>query len=112
MQREEEPPGGAPPQPSPRDDESVSRILLAGRRLPLVVRVARWTAAVLLVLVGMSMVVVPGIPGPPFFLAALLLVAADFAPARRLAVKMQRKIPPFRRIFPRALRRLARKDRR
>jgi len=98
-----------PPTPS---EESVSRILLEGRRQPLAVRITRWAAAVVLVLVGMSMVVVPGIPGPPFFLAALLLVASDFAPARRLAVKMQRRIPVARRLIPRALRKIARKVRR
>lgn len=83
-----------------------------GRRQPLAVRLTRWVLAVLLVLVGMSMVVVPGIPGPPFFLVALLLVAPDFAPARRLAVKMQRRIPLARRLVPRGLRRIGRKDRR
>ena len=100
-----------PPEPHP-DHEAVSRILREGRRQPLVVRLVRWIVAVLLVLIGMSMVVVPGIPGPPFFLAALLLVAADFAPARRLAVKMQRRIRPVRRFIPRWLRRLGRRPRR
>jgi hypothetical protein len=94
-----------------RNDESVSRILLEGRRQPLVVRFTRWAIAVLLVLVGMSMVVVPGIPGPPFFLLALLLVASDFAPARRLAVKLQRKIPFARRALPKKLRKLGRRRR-
>ena len=100
------------PPPKSRDEvESFSLVLAAGRRRSRVVKILRWAAAVVLVLVGMSMVVVPGIPGPPFFLLALLLVASDFAPARRLAVKMQRKVPIARRWLPKALRKLGRKDR-
>jgi hypothetical protein len=106
-----QPEDAVPPPKAQAELEPVSLVLAAGRRRSRVVRILRWVAAVLLVLVGMSMVVVPGIPGPPFFLLALLLVASDFAPARRLAVRMQRRIPIARRALPKRLRRLGRKDR-
>lgn len=100
------------PAPAPAaPDVDVVRALALGRRRTRLGRIARWAAAVALVLVATGLGLVPGVPGYPLFVIALLLVAADFPPARRLAVRIQRKLPIVRRALPQKLRKLARRER-
>lgn len=69
-------------------------------------RIGRWLLAILCLAGALLLGFVPGLPGVPLFLVALVLVAPDFAPARRLLAKIQRKVPRrFRKMVPRSLRR-------
>lgn len=67
-------------------------------------RVARWATAIVLTAIGFALGFVPGVPGIPLFAIAVLLIAPDFPPARRLASWFMRKFPRMRRKLPRTLR--------
>jgi hypothetical protein len=111
MRTDEEATRPAPPV-DVRSEEHVSAELASVWRRLRLAQVARWTGALLCLLAAPLMVFVPGVPGPPFVVLALLLVAPDLAVARRLAVRMQRKVPFVRRFLPRRLRNLTKKERR
>ena len=62
-------------------------------------KIIRITAGVAIILIGMGLGFVPGIPGFPFVLIGLSILAVDFVWARRLkrklkvgAVKVARKV--------------------
>lgn len=84
----------------PRTEADLSRELLAARTRPRIFRILRWAAVVPLLVLFLIGVVTPIMPQFPFLLAALFLMAPDFPPARRLAVRLQRKLPSVRRKIP------------
>jgi len=101
MQRPSEPsvPGG--PTGPERDPGGLREL----RYRAAIRRIGRWSAAIVLTAVAIFFGFVPGIPGVPFMVVALLLVAPDWRRARELAARMQRKFPRFRRMIPKRWRR-------
>lgn len=98
-----------PPRPA---DESPAQHPLRRQHI-LWLRAGRWCAAILLFAFAIFCVVLPGIPGPPFLLLGLFLVAPDYPPARRLAAKIMRKAPKrFRTLIPKRFRRMPPRPRR
>jgi hypothetical protein len=91
--------------PCPLDDSPAQHPLRRQHKLWL--RTGRWIAAVLLFAFSIFCVVLPGIPGPPFLLLGLFLIAPDYPPARRLAAKIMRKLPKrLRQLIPKRFRQL------
>ena len=112
----------------PRDDRPVSEArpaesaepggllgiagaLAAGRRRSRLARFLRWAAVVPLLVLWIVGWLTPVVPGFPFLLVALFLMAPDFPPAHRFAAWLQRKLPRLRRTIPRHWRRTKRERR-
>ncbi|MCG3135448.1 MAG: hypothetical protein HMLKMBBP_03104 [Planctomycetes bacterium] len=97
---------GAPPQEdpaTPKRDFAADLETFTGR-------IVRWIAAVLLTAIALLLGFVPGVPGIPLFIIALFLVAVELRPARALGNFVLRKFKPARKIVPRWMRRLGRRD--
>jgi hypothetical protein len=91
--------------PRPADDLPPQHPLRLQHTLWL--RGGRWIAATLLFAFSVFCVVLPGIPGPPFLILGLFLIAPDYPPARRLAARIMRRLPRrFRHAIPKRFRRL------
>jgi len=82
--------------------------LAAGRARTRIKRFLRWAAVVPLLVLWLVGWITPIVPGFPFLIAALFLMAPDFPPAHRLAARIQRKFPKMRRTIPRRWRRTKR----
>jgi uncharacterized membrane protein YbaN (DUF454 family) len=64
----------------------------------------RLSLAALFFVLGVIGVITPVMPQTFFFLVAVLLVAPDFPPARRLGTAIFRRWPKLRRLVPRRFR--------
>lgn len=103
------PPDGAEPQPGGL--LGIAGALAAGRRRSRVARFLRWAAVVPLLVLWIVGWLTPVVPGFPFLLVALFLMAPDFPPAHRFAAWLQRRLPKLRRTIPRHWRRTKRERR-
>lgn len=71
-------------------------------------RAVRWALVAPLVVLWIVGGIIPIVPGFPFLIVALVLLAPDVPPVHRFVARLQRRAPVVRKLIPRRWRRVER----
>lgn len=100
------------PAPVDAPGEDVSAVLARATRRVRIRRATRWALAGLNLLLGIAGIVLPVVQAWFHFLVAAALLAPDWPFARRVTLRVLRRVPKLRRRLPRSIRDLSRRDER